>query len=126
MNDPPRIDIRRATHEDADAIRALTREAYAKWIPLTGREPSPMGADYDRAVRMHRFDLLYVEDDLAALIETVDETGQLLIENIAVRPGWQGRGLGRRLMALAEEIARELGYGRIRLFTNQLWQANVR
>jgi len=36
---------------DASAIRALTREAYAKWVPVIGREPKPMMADYAKAVQ---------------------------------------------------------------------------
>ena len=43
---------------DASAVRELTRTAYAKWVPVIGREPKPMGADYDRAVRDHIVDLL--------------------------------------------------------------------
>jgi GNAT superfamily N-acetyltransferase len=121
-----RIELRRATPADAAAIRALTRAAYAKWVALIGREPKPMGADYEAAVRDHRFDLLYVDDVLAALIETIEEDDQLLIENVAVAPGFQGRGLGRRLMARAEQVAADLGRGRIRLYTNQRFEENVR
>ena len=40
----------RATKGDADAVRSLVRSAYAKWIPVIGREPKPMGADYEHAV----------------------------------------------------------------------------
>jgi hypothetical protein len=65
------IELRQATLSDAPAIRDLTRKAYAKWVPLIGREPMPMTADYDVAVRQHRFDLLVSHDSLAALIETV-------------------------------------------------------
>lgn len=121
-----RVELRQATPADAAAIRELTRAAYAKWIPLIGREPKPMGADYEAAVRDHRFDLLYVDEVLAALIETVDEADQLLIENLAVAPDFQGRGLGRRLMARAEQVAADLGCGRIRLYTNLRFEANVR
>jgi hypothetical protein len=62
------IELRKATLSDASAIRDLTRRAYAKWVPLLGREPMPMTADYDVAVRQHRFDLLVSHDSLAALI----------------------------------------------------------
>ena len=120
------IELRRAGPSDAVAIRALTRKAYAKWVPLIGREPKPMGADYEAAVRNHRFDLLHVDGVLAGLIETVDEDGQLLIENVAVAPDFQGRGLGRRLMAQAEAVARALGRDRIRLYTNRRFDENVR
>lgn len=120
------FELRLATAADADAIRALTRAAYAKWVEPDGREPKPMLADYDAAVREHRFDLAFVDGVLAALIETVDEGNRLLVENVAVAPAHQGRGLGTRLLALADEIARSQGKQRIRLYTNKRWAQNVR
>jgi ribosomal protein S18 acetylase RimI-like enzyme len=119
------VDLRQATAADAGAIRDLTRQAYAKWVPLIGREPKPMTADYDEAVAKHRFDLIYVNGALAALIETIREPDHLLVENVAVSPSFQGRGLGRRLMAHAEVLARELGFGTIRLYTNQRFAENI-
>ena len=119
------IELRQAVAADAAAIRDLTRSAYAKWVPLIGREPKPMTADYDDAVAKHRFDLLYVEGALAALIETIREADHLLVENVAVSPSFQGRGLGRRLMAHAEELAASSGFGEIRLYTNQRFAENV-
>lgn len=121
----PDLAFRRATPSDAAAIRALTRAAYAKWVPVSGREPKPMRANYDAAVLTHRFDLAYAAGTLVALIETVDEGEALLIENIAVAPERQGTGLGSRLLALAEDIARELGRPRLRLYTNGLWRENI-
>ena len=59
MNDV--LELRQALGTDASAIRELTREAYAKWVPVIGREPKPMMADYAEAVRKHRIDLLYVD-----------------------------------------------------------------
>jgi GNAT superfamily N-acetyltransferase len=120
------VELRRAGPADAAAIRRLTREAYAKWVPLIGREPKPMTADYDAALRSHRFDLLYLDGALAGLIETVDEGDTLLIENVAVAPARQGHGIGSQLMAHAEAIARALGLGRLRLYTNQRFAENVR
>lgn len=120
------ITLRTAVPADAAAIRDLTRAAYAKWVPLIGREPKPMGADYEAAVRAHRFDLLHVGGRLAALIETLDEGDHLLIENVAVSPDDQGEGLGSRLMAQAEVIARNLGYRQLRLYTNKRFEENIR
>jgi ribosomal protein S18 acetylase RimI-like enzyme len=118
-------ELRRAKQTDVEAIRNLTRAAYAKWVPVLGREPKPMGADYGSAVQKHRFDLLYVDNVLAGLIETVDEKTQLLIENVAVSPAFQRRGLGLKLMAHAEKIAASLGYGRVWLYTNKRFTENV-
>ncbi len=108
-------ELRQAVASDVADIRKLTREAYAKWVPLIGREPKPMTADHAEAVRNHRIDLLHVVGTLAALIETIPEVDHLLVENVAVSPAFQGRGIGRKLMAHAEQIAASLGHGEIRL-----------
>jgi GNAT superfamily N-acetyltransferase len=84
-----------------------------------------MTADYDRAVVEHQLDLLLVDGELAGVIETVDEGDTLLIENVAVSPRFQRQGLGRRLLAHAEQLARDLGRPRIRLLTNQRFEENV-
>ena len=118
--------LRRAESADVATIRALVRDSYAIWVPVIGREPRPMTADYDKAVRDHRIDLLYLGDTLAALIETIEEPGCTLIENVAVAPAFQGKGLGRYLLAHAEALAVAAGHTRIRLFTNKLMEANQR
>jgi ribosomal protein S18 acetylase RimI-like enzyme len=118
--------LRRAEPADAPAIAALTREAYAKWVPVIGREPLPMRADYEAAVASHRFDLLYVGEILAALIETTPRDDSLLIVNVAVDPAFQGQGHGRRLLALAEDLAASAGLSAMRLYTNQRFEENLR
>ena len=120
------LELRRAVAADAAAIRELTREAYAKWVPVIGREPMPMTADYAEALRKNRFDLLFLNGRLAALIETIAQADGLLIENVAVSPPLQGRGLGRKLIAHAERLAASLGYGEIRLYANKLFAENLR
>lgn len=117
--------LRRAVASDAAAVTALTRAAYAKWVPVIGREPKPMGADFDAAIARHRIDLAYLGGELAALIETILEPEHLLIENVAVAPSFQGHGLGRFLMAHAERLAVEQGRGNFRLYTNKRFAANV-
>jgi N-acetylglutamate synthase-like GNAT family acetyltransferase len=119
------LEIRRAVPADAAAITALTRAAYEKWIPVIGRAPKPMTADYDVAVREHLIDLLFVEGKLVALVECIREPDHLLIENLAVAPDQQGRGYGLRLLRHSESLARGLGYVELRLYTNKLFAENV-
>lgn len=83
--------VRRAGTTDVLAIRELSRAAYAKWVPLIGREPWPMTADYGRAVAEHVIDLLEVNGELVALIELIPQSDHLLIENVAVQPEQQGK-----------------------------------
>ena len=49
-----------------------------------------------------------------------------MIENVAVAPVFQGRGLGRHLLTHAEQLALDLGYAEVRLYTNKMFEANVR
>ena len=120
------LELRQAVAADAAAVRALTREAYAKWVPLIGREPRPMAADYDEAIRRHRIDLAYLDGTLAGLVETIVWPDYLLIENVAVAPAFQGRGIGRALMDHAERLTASLGCRTVRLYTNKAFAENVR
>ncbi|WP_395816659.1 GNAT family N-acetyltransferase [Devosia sp.] len=120
------ISIRQARTDEAGEIRALVRVAYAKWVPVIGREPRPMLADYEHAVRRHRFDLVEAEGQLVALLETEVREGHLWVENIAVQPERQGQGLGRLLLKHADGLARAAGVAEIRLLTNGKMKANRR
>ena len=117
--------FRRAIAADAALVRAISRAAYAKWVPLIGREPWPMTADYDAALRNHRIDLLHQEGEVVGLVEMIPRPDHLLVENVAVLPEHQGRGHGRRLMAHAEAVAATLGHRVLRLYTNQRFAENI-
>src|SRR5215467_8537741 len=119
------LQLRRATAADAANVRAHTRSAYAKWVPLIGREPIPMTADYDLAVVDHIIDLWEERGELLALIEVVRETDYLSIENIAVRPDQQGKGLGGKLLDHAERLVVLFGLDEIRLYTNAAFASNL-
>ena len=49
----------------------------------------------------------------------------LLIENVAVAPRRQGRGLGHVLVAHAEHTAAHLGLTEVRLYTNERFAENI-
>lgn len=119
------FNLRRAGAGDAPAVAALSAAAYAKWLPVLGRPPKPMTADYATAIDHHLIDLLYIDGDLAALVEMIPEPDHLLIENLAVLPARQGGGYGRRLMTHAEQQAQALGYDEVRLYTNQAFVENL-
>ena len=118
--------VRRAITADAAAVRELTRAAYAKWVPILGREPRPMTADYDAALREHLVDLLHVGGEAVALIEMAPKADHLLIVNVAVLPTHQSCGHGSALMAHAEEVARSLNLSEMRLYTNARFAENLR
>ena len=114
-----------AAHADADAIHALTRAVYAKYVPQMGREPLTMSADQAAAIRDHQVWVLEAAGALIASLELIAEPDCLVVENVAVAEVHQGQGLGRRLMAFAEDEARRQGFVALRLYTNEHMAGNV-
>lgn len=117
--------LRRAEDADATAIGRVVDAAYGAYGNLLGRTPFPMLADHARAIREHD---VWVLDDAGAVVgvlEVVPREGHLWVENVAIDPARQGRGLGRRLLRHAEAEARRRGLAEIRLLTNERYVANL-
>lgn len=119
------LQLRRAGATDAAAIRELVNRAYEKWVPLVGRKPRPMLADYDNAVIAHHIDVIELDGHLAGLIEMMPEERDLFVVNLAVDPQFQGRGVGKALMLHADDVAREMGFSSLRLMTLSVMQSNI-
>ena len=117
--------LRPARRDDVEAIRDLVRTAYAKWVPLIGREPMPMIVDYSVAIAEHDFDLLVDGEMIVGVLETEHKPDHLWIENVCVHPDRQHQGLGRRLLKWAEKRAEVAGTSEIRLVTNGAFEANI-
>jgi ribosomal protein S18 acetylase RimI-like enzyme len=125
MATDPGVEIRPAELWEAETIRDMVRAAYSKWIPVIDREPLPMKADYHKALREHQIDVVVEGGQIVGLIETMQHADHLWIENVAVVPSTQGRGIGRRLLAHAERRAMEAGCFEVRLLTNGAFKANL-
>ena len=125
MTIDPTIELRPAEPREAAAIRGVVRAAYSRWIAVIGREPLPMRADYQKALQDHQFDVVVENGQIVGLIETMLRGDHIWIENVAVIPEAQGRGIGRRLLAHAELKAIEAGCFEARLLTNGAFEANV-
>lgn len=108
-------EIRRAHADDAALVHGLVRDAYEKYIPRIGMRPRPMDDDY--AARIER-DEVWLVGEVEAVLVLVPGDGYLLVDNVAVRPDVQGRGIGHRLLAFAEDRAIARGYRELRLYTN--------
>lgn len=84
-----------------------------------------MAADYDRAVREHRIDMAFEDGALVSLVEMVERSDDILVENIAVDPARQGSGVGRALLQHAEAVAIARGTPVLRLYTNARFAENL-
>ena len=106
--------FRSATLADIDAIVALVTSAYrgdasrAGWTTeadlLDGNRIDPEVLRADLARPRSRVLLVEADDGLHACAHVADEDGAGYFGMFAVRPGLQGAGLGKRLLAECESI----------------------
>jgi ribosomal protein S18 acetylase RimI-like enzyme len=117
--------LRRADAGDVVAVTALQFAAYAKNRALLGVEPLPLRADYGRILADYEAWLAESADGLDGVLILEPRTDDLLIWSIATAPRLHGRGLGRRLLAFAEERARAHGFSIVRLYTGEKLTRNI-
>ncbi|MEM9146422.1 MAG: GNAT family N-acetyltransferase [Pseudomonadota bacterium] len=114
-----------AVPEDLDTLVALAERAYAPYVArLGGIEPYAMRPDFAGHIGAGRVQVLAEDGAILAYLIAYREEAAWLIENLAVDPARQGQGLGRGLLAAAEEAARRAGCAEIRLYTNAVMTEN--
>ncbi|MBW9208253.1 GNAT family N-acetyltransferase [Mumia sp. zg.B21] len=110
---------------DAGAVRQMVRSAYAPYVEAIGGEPAPMNTDYGRAIADGDIHVVREDGEIAAVVVTRGQGDHLLIENIAVAPARQSRGLGRAMLVWAEAQAASRGYEEVRLYTHETMVENI-
>jgi ribosomal protein S18 acetylase RimI-like enzyme len=120
------LNLRRAMPADVVSIKALVDAAYGKYLPrLAGLRPGPMTTDYSAAVRDNDVWVATDDDAIMGLVVLIPQPDHLLLDNIAVSPAGQGRGVGTRLMGFVEERALALGFDEVRLYTHVTMTENL-
>jgi N-acetylglutamate synthase-like GNAT family acetyltransferase len=117
--------LRRATGDDIDAIDGLITESFGKYVERIGKPPAPMLADYAGLLDTSRIWVLERRDAVIAVLVTQHHGDHLLLDTVAVAPGAQGGGHGRRLLERAERDATEQGLSEVRLVTNEAMTENL-
>jgi ribosomal protein S18 acetylase RimI-like enzyme len=120
------IRIRAATAADVPAIVDTVDRAYRHYIVRIGKPPGPMLDDYAARVSEDAVWVLQDGPAIAGILVLLSAPEYLLLDNIAIAPERQGRGLGHRLLAFAESEALRRGYREIRLYTHQTMIENQR
>jgi ribosomal protein S18 acetylase RimI-like enzyme len=120
------IRIRAATAADVPAIVDTVDRAYRQYNVRIGKPPGPMLDDYAARVSEDAVWVLQDGPAIAGILVLLSAPEYLLLDNIAIAPERQGRGMGRRLLAFAESEALRRGYREIRLYTHQTMIENQR
>jgi N-acetylglutamate synthase-like GNAT family acetyltransferase len=117
--------IRSARIADVDAVATVVRDAYAVYVARIGRQPAPATADYRQLIADGLVWVAETATEIVGVLVLRPQKQALLLENVAVAPSHQRRGIGRRLIAYAEQRARELGLSAIELYTNEQMTENL-
>jgi ribosomal protein S18 acetylase RimI-like enzyme len=125
MLDADNVEIHLAQPNDLDAVRDCVIAAYSPWIDRIGRRPMPMDADYAALIRACEVYVVRGHEAIWAVLVMRPLAEALLIENIAVAPAQQKRGLGRALLRFAEQVALQHGFTSATLYTNVLMTKNI-
>lgn len=119
------IILRVANLNDLTAIEALVEAAYGPYRKAIGVEPGPLQDDYTDAITKNRVQVLIRGPDIISLLILIPKSDALLIDNVAIDPAWQGQGLGRYLMSVAEAVGRAGCHPCLRLYTHEKMAANI-
>lgn len=118
--------IREARPNDQAAVEAIVRAAYSIYVDRIGKPPGPMLDDYRALIADRHVSVLQEPGGtIAGIIVLLPKSDHVLLDNIAVRPERQGRGIGRRLIDFAECEARRRGVAELRLYTHQTMTENI-
>ncbi len=118
--------IRPAAPRDAPDIAEIVANAYRYYIPRIGKPPGPMLDDYTAHVADGVVWVIEFGPEIAGILVLLPRPDHMLLDNIAVAPDRQGQGLGRRLLAFAEDEAARRGYPEVRLYTHVTMVENQR
>ncbi|MDJ0935534.1 MAG: GNAT family N-acetyltransferase [Kiloniellales bacterium] len=112
------MNIRPAARPDLDRVRDCARQAYALYVPRMGKEPAPMVADFEAQIGAGKLHVVELEGEVAGFVVFYPRGDHLHVENVAVLPSAQGKGIGKALLGFAEDEARRLGLPAVELYTN--------
>ncbi len=117
--------IRPAMPADEPAIRACAEAAFARYVPLIGRRPAPMDADFAAKIAAGQTHVAETGGKVAGYVIFYPEDGAMHLDAIGVLPEAAGRGIGKALIAFCEAEARRQGFALVTLHTNQKMEANL-
>jgi len=105
-------------------VAELVGAAYGHYVPRIGRLPSPMREDYAEVIRTRAVTIAERADSVIGVIVLAVTDEGFLIENVAVHPSHQRRGIGKALLQFAEAEAQQAGFDSIYLYTHEKMSEN--
>ena len=120
--------IRLAMTTDVPAIKLIARKSFERYVPLIGKPPAPMNANFSGHVLKDTVFIAQSEKKQGSVLGyaiVLQRDGEWLLDNNAVSPEAQGRGIGSALIAACETFLQKQGVQRYHLYTNEAMEQNL-
>jgi ribosomal protein S18 acetylase RimI-like enzyme len=117
--------IRLAGPEDSQQLAYIAQAAYGKYTEMLTEPPAPILLDYEAVASSGHTYVLAEAGELQGMVTIERDDPHLILRNLAVHPSCQGKGIGRRLVRLVEDIARADRLSGIRLWTRAEMHDNI-
>ena len=99
--------------------------AYEHYVARNGLVPVPMRQDYEEVIRDCQVTVVEHGGKIVAVLVLAEAGEGFLLDNVAIAPDQQGKGLGRALLEYAEAEARRRGFDSIYLYTQEIMTENL-
>ena len=109
---------------DAGGLAACIDAAYAKYRSRIVDMPA-VSENCAEEIENHLVWVAIVDDSIVGGLFLIPCDGYMKLANLAVHPTYGGQGIGGKLMALAEQTAKEQGLFEMRLNTHVAMPENV-
>ena len=111
---------------DSASIAACVSAAYLPYVGRIGKPPAPVLTDYVKAIGECQVWIVEGKNhDCEGVLVLIPKPRYLLLDNVAVHPKCQSKGIGRWLITFAEAEARRQGFRELRLYTNAKMVENI-
>ncbi len=81
--------------------------------------------DYARVIEQPGVTVAEQDGKIVGVLVLIKTETRMLLDNVAVHPAQQGKGLGQRLIELAESETQTHGYKQLDLYTHQCMTENI-
>ena len=113
---------------EVPAIKLIARKSFERYVPLIGKLPAPMNAYFSGHVLKGTVFIAQSEKKRGSVLGyaiVLQRDGEWLLDNIAVSPEAQGRGVGSALIVACETFLLKRGIQRYHLYTNEAMEQNL-
>ncbi|OEH92794.1 GNAT family N-acetyltransferase [Bacillus solimangrovi] len=117
--------IRKAISDDAKELKNCMDAAYSVYSNRFKEKLPPMNVDYKEEIASYPVWVAESNKKIIGGLVLIFEDKYTTVANVAVHPVYQGKGLGRSLLELAEAEAKLRGDIELRLATHVLLTENI-